>query len=743
MEQHEKHHVRLYLLAIFVLVTLVIYVFILYDLQVNRHEAFLAQSVRNITRSEPVEASRGVVTDRNGQVLISSHPTYQLTFDTNLLKKGEDPNEAILRLLGLFRERNIEWIEEMPLSKNEPFVYTIDEMPALQKGRFWKYLCNLKATSETLGEYLMRHPKLLERTDENGNVTNPADEILANEDLSDKEKRQQLLDKFVSRTLTSQLLLDVGITPDKLLELMRKDLKVPETFSATEARDVMGIRYELIVRNLVNTDAYVLLEDIDTELISLLKDGHYSGAKVTSSSVRTYETEYAAHILGVLGKLETKEELKSLGEGYEMDDLVGRNGVEMAFEKYLKGKDGVRVVSMNNEGKITDEYWFTEPEPGNTVELTIDMNVQQVMEDTLARTVRNLNYDGISTRGAGAVLLDIKDASVLAIASYPTFHLADYRQDYDELKDDPAKPLLNRATSGLYEPGSTYKPMTAITALEEGKVTRYEYIYDSGYWKYPNTTFGVHCWNRGGHGSLNVTGAINNSCNYFFSEMGYRLGIELLSKHAREFGLGQKTGIEVGEAAGILAGPEEREAAGGTWYGGDTVQSAFGQSDHQFTPIQIANYIATLVNGGNHYQTHLLKSVKTHDNSRIVAIGGGEPVNIVEMKEENLEAVKQGMRDLTTIGSLSSYFRECKVTAGAKTGTAQLGGNKKNNGIFVCFAPYEDPEVALAIVIERGGSGSALASTAVSILNAYFDTDTTEAETEAVPLLLHENQLIP
>lgn len=740
MEQQEKRHFRLYTLAIFLIGMLLIYLGILYDLQVNQHENFLAQSIRNITRTEKVEASRGMVTDRNGQVLISSYPTYQLTFDTSLLKKGEDTNEAILRLLKLFQSREITWVEELPLSKNQPFTYTVDSMPAIQRGRFLKYLGSLKSTSEALGAYLLRHPELLQREDESGVVTNPADLILADENLTDTQRGQQLLEKFPSSALTSQLLLDAGIEPQKLVDLMRENMKISETFSITEARDVMGVRYELAVRNLVNTTAYVMVEDVNTELISLLSDGRYSGAKVTSSSIRIYETDYAAHILGTMGPIEDRAELEKLGEGYKMDDQVGRDGVEMAFEKYLKGTDGTRVVSMNNDGKITDEYWSVEPEPGGTVELTIDMHVQQVMEDTLKKTVENMNRDGI-TRGAGAVLLNVHNAEVLAMASYPTYQLSTFRENFSELNADPARPMLNRATKGVYAPGSTYKPLTALAALEEGKVTIQERINDTGYWVYPDLVpgtarFGYYCWNRGGHGRLNVTGAINHSCNYYFSEMGYRLGIDLLSQYATAFGLGQKTGIEIGEYVGILAGPEEREAkGGGTWYGGDTVQSAWGQSDHQFTPIQLANYIATLVNGGNHYQAHLLKAVKSYDNSHVIAVGSGELLNVVEMKDENIHAVKEGMRELTTVGSVSGYFKRCVVSAGAKTGTVQLN-NTKNNGVFVCFAPYEDPEVALAVVIERGGSGAALASTAVEILNAYFSTE--EVETS----ILGENQLI-
>ena len=217
--------------------------------------------------------------------------------------------------------------------------------------------------------------------------------------------------------------------------------------------------------------------------------------------------------------------------------------------------------------------------------------------------------------------------------------------------------------------------------------------------------------------------AIKVSCNVFFYEMAYRLGIETMNEYALAFGLGESTGIEIGDSPGILAGPAEREAKGEAWYGGDTITAGIGQSDNLFTPLQLANYIATLVNGGNHYEVHLLKAVKSYDNSQVLAVGGGEPLNTIHISDSTLSAVKEGMHELTTTGSLAGYFKSCVVDAGAKTGTAQISADTTNNGVFVCFAPYDDPEIALAMVIEKGGSGSALASTAVEILNAYFSAD--------------------
>ena len=422
-----------------------------------------------------------------------------------------------------------------------------------------------------------------------------------------------------------------------------------------------------------------------------------------------------------------------------------KSGVESAFESYLKGTNGRRVISTNSDGKITGEYYSREPQPGNTVELTIDLELQQAVEDALAETVTAMNAkDGLVERGAGAVVEKIGTGEILALASYPTYDLSTFRQSeiWAELSANPGKPFQNRATQGTYPPGSTFKMLTATAALEEGVVGLKETVQDTGKWYYPEIVegtarWGYNCWNRAGHGKVDVREAIKVSCNYYFYEMGYRLGIDRLSDWAARFGFGEPTGIEIGDAPGLLASRQEREEKGGVWYGGDTVMAAIGQSDNLFTPIQLANYICTLISGGERYETRLLKAVKTYDNAEVVAIGDTKPAETIDISDANLAAIKEGMHNLTTTGSLSYYFKDCIVSAGAKTGTAQLGENITNNGMFVCFAPYENPEIAVAVAIEKGGSGSALASTAVKILNAYFSAD--EIGTAIIP----ENQLLP
>ena len=516
------------------------------------------------------------------------------------------------------------------------------------------------------------------------------------------------------------------------MQWMRADMSLSEDYTDEEARLILGVRYELKLRKLgANNNAYVLAQNVDVPFCSLISDGDFRGARIIRSSTRAYSTTYAAHILGTVGGIsDYTDELKA--QGYKMNDTVGLTGVEAAFEQYLRGTDGKQMISVNSDGKITGEYYSVEPRSGYTVELTIDLDLQQSVEDALASAVESLNAkDGLDSRGAAAAVVKVGTGEILSLASYPTFDLSTWRQDYAELSSDPATPMLNRAASSAYAPGSTLKPATAVAALESGATTPSETLFDTGYWKYPSTTWngGTWCWKHSGHGRVNATTAITNSCNYYFAEMGYRMGLDTLNEYYSALGLGEPTGIEIGEKTGRQATNE-----GGS---NQAPWAAYGQADQLYTPLQLANYIATLVSGGQHCPAHLLKSVKSYDNSEIIATGDTTPLNTLNISDSTLQAVKKGMYGYTQPGGMVySYFKDCIVSAGAKTGTAQLGGGLKNNGVFVAFAPYDDPEIAIALVLEKGDAGAALASTAVTILNSYFSRESTGS-------ILSDNELIP
>ena len=690
MERKDSQsNIRLYVLGSLLALALVVYIGVLYDIQINQHDYYLARSIRTITQEETVEASRGVITDRSGREMVSSRSSYNLTFDSSALDEGEDENEAILRLVKLCQSQDVAWVDNLPITKTAPFSYTftsLTELNETQRNRFTAFL---------------------------------------------RDQLEVVPEDTTAEDITADCLSSLGLSAHAMVERLRQEFKVPVAFSLNEARSVIGVQYELSIRKLMNTTAYAMVEDIDTQMISLLNDGDYDGAKITASSVREYKTTNAAHILGTVTPIWAEEYDALKEQGYSGNDRIGRSGVEAAFEQYLRGTDGKRIVSTNAAGKITGEYYEKAPQPGNTVELTIDLSLQQAVESALAEAVADMNAeDGDETRGAGAAVIQVGTGEVLALASYPTYDPAAYNRDYNSLLANPANPLLNRATQGAYVPASTLKPLVAVAALETGATTPSEKIKDTGKWYYPgDPNSWLWCWNHSGHGWVNATTAITNSCNYYFATMGYRMGMDTLREYLTAFGLGQSTGIEIGDRAGTLPEnpPGENQAP---W-------AAFGQGNQLYTPLQLANYVATLVSGGKHCQPHLLKAVKSYDNTQILAVGDSTPTNVVEMKDSTLQAVKEGMLGYTQPGGqVYSYFKDCVVTAGAKTGTAQLGGGTTNNGVFVCFAPYDDPQIAVSIVIEHGNAGAALASTAVKILNAYFTAD------EIGTAIVGENQLL-
>lgn len=721
MNQRPSQLTRFRVMAAMALAVLAIYLVVLFNTQVVHHEEYLAKSIQTITRMENVEASRGIITDRSGRTLVTNQSTYSLTFDASLLKPGENQNDAILRLVTLCRDQGVAWEDNLPLSLDGAAHFTVDTLTDTQKSRFFSYLRDLKPTRELLAAYVRQHPELLKPPKEGETALDPA-----------TAKDTELLKQTNSAALTNSLLLNAGVTPAKLFDWMREDMKLSDDYSDSDARLILGVRYELKLRKLgANNNAYVLAQNVDVAFCSLISDGQFQGAKIIRSSARQYATTYAAHILGTVGGIsDYTDDLKE--RGYRMDDTIGLSGVEAAFEDYLRGADGKRMISVNSDGKVTGEYYSVEPRSGYTVELTIDLDLQQSVEDALAAAVESLNAkDGLDSRGAAAAVVKVGTGEILSLASYPTFDLSTWRQDYAELSSDPATPMLNRAASSAYAPGSTLKPATAVAALESGATTPSETLFDTGYWKYPSTTWngGTWCWKHSGHGKVNATTAITNSCNYYFAEMGYRMGLDTLNEYYSALGLGEPTGIEIGEKTGRQATNE-----GGS---NQAPWAAYGQADQLYTPLQLANYIATLVSGGQHCPAHLLKSVKSYDNSEIIATGDTTPLNTLSISDSTLQAVKKGMYGYTQPGGMVySYFKDCIVSAGAKTGTAQLGGGLKNNGVFVAFAPYDDPEIAIALVLEKGDAGAALASTAVTILNSYFSRESTGS-------ILSDNELIP
>ena len=662
MEESKKLRFRLLALSGLFAICLIVFVVTMFDAQIVHGAEYRARSVRTTTSVEKVEASRGVIMDRNGKVLVSNRAVYTLTLDASLIEK-ERFNDELLRLIELLRAQGVEWFDEFPLTKTAPYEY---DFSTVRSGVLLRFLEGRRWIEEGLSV----------------------------EELSE------------------------GLPAPLLLSLLGDEYGVD--LSQEHARDVVGLRYSLEIAEQDGGESFLLASDVSVRLISLLKDGDYAGVRVGTAMVREYQTDAAAHLLGRVGKIQNWDEYKDK-EGYRWNDLVGLDGTEAAFEDYLRGTEGTRVVTMNAEGKTISELYSTVPEPGDNVSLTIDIDFQTEVERILGEATDTMTEkDGID-RGAAAAVVQVGTGDVLALASYPTYSLKSFNRDFETLNTDARRPMLNRATQWALAPGSTFKPMVAIAALESGNITPQTRIRDLGAYKYYDMTFRCWIW-PGNHGSVNVTDAIKVSCNYFFYDVGRMTGISTLERYAAAFGLGEPTGIEIPERTGAMTSPEYVESLDGQrWTDGLTLQAAIGQAYDLFTPLQLANYIATLAGGGVRYNAHLLKNVSEYDSAVPIYVYDEPPADVVSIKDENLRAVLAGMRKLVTEGSVRSQFTKCIVDAAAKTGTAQTGGKGTiSNGVFVAFAPYDDPQIALAVAIEKGDSGGALASTAVEILNAYF-----------------------
>ena len=660
MKKTNPYRTRLIVLLGFLAVVLIFFAVMLFHYQIIKGNSYRAQSMAGTARRETVETSRGIITDRNGKVLVSNRLTYTLKFSDESFDDDAACNAAVWRLITLCRQESLSWIDPLPLTNTAPFALTTD------------------TPGETFVNWLDQH------------------------DIPYTDKDT----------------VSLSISGGELLDMARKIYKISDDYTDDQARLVAGVRYGAEV-----SGGYVFAEDVPVEVISQVMDGHFAGVSTGTSSQRVYNTTYAAHILGRVSRIfaEDWNDKYKDNNDYSMDDLVGKGGVEEAFEQYLHGVNGVKLVTTDKSGKVTGELYAKEPQPGNTVALTIDLDLQKTAEDSLAATIQSMTKSDGVARGGAAAVIGVGTGEVLALASYPTYDLSQWDKMYDTWSKDAALPMFNRATDGTYAPGSTFKLCTSVAALESGVITPSTTIVDRGiytYYEFPQPRCWIYNATGGTHGAVNVSQAITVSCNYFFYEVGRLTGIQRLDDYASQFGLGRSTGIEIGDSDGVLASPEYAEKIGETWTDGQTITAAIGQSYNLFTPLQLANYVATLVSGGEHYEAHLLKNVKSYDNSRIIDVYDKGTLNEMHISESTMAAVTKGMHDLTH-DSLQGAFSRCVVEAGAKTGSAQVGTDIAN-GTFVAYAPYDDPEIAIAIVVEKGGSGSLLANAAVDIINAWF-----------------------
>ena len=533
-----------------------------------------------------------------------------------------------------------------------------------------------------------------------------------------------------------------------------KDKYEITTENLDDARKILAIRYEISYKGYSNTKSIEIASNISRESLLQIKErnSEFPGVEVTEKSTRIYPLgNTASHIIGQIGKIESSE-LEGNEDTYNPNDIIGKAGIEYVFEKYLKGKNGVKQIDMNVDGTITDEYVSEEAVSGSDIILTIDSKLQAVTEEALKNNINKIANMGFSADAGTAVVLNIKTGEVLAMASYPDYNPSAFVNGIDTNTwnyyiNGDTKPLENKAISAMYSPGSTYKMVTALAGLETGAITTKEKIRDTGVYRKYNSSW--KCWNTSGHGYLNVSEAIQHSCNYFFYEVGDRIGIDTLSKYSYYLGLGHKTGIELkGEISGVLASNQIAEQENRVWNPGETISAAIGQSYNTFTPLQMARYVAMIANRGKKLDVTIVKSIVRPDGSEVPRDEyenyvndklGLTTDNTEEMtfKEENINAILEGMRGVTSEsgGTAYSTFRNFNIEVGGKTGSAQTGIEGKTNAWFVGFAPFDDPEIAIVVFVRNGEHGSYTAEVARDIIAQYFGMNTNQImeDTNAIP----------
>lgn len=528
-----------------------------------------------------------------------------------------------------------------------------------------------------------------------------------------------------------------------------------EKYPASDAVKIASVRYNMKRTGFSESNPYTFAENVSVQTIAYVKENSdfYRGCDISVSSVRKYvgDGSLASHILGVVGSVDadeyaaakerTAQKIKEAAgdeneiaaikaRAYSYNDKIGKSGLEQAMEEYLRGSSGIKTVYVDENENITGEEYKVRPDTGATVITTIDMNMQQIAEESLKNRILEVtDYAAIAggMTPAGAVVVeDIKTGAILTSASYPDYSLATYYDDYSELALDPGKPLWNRAFQSGYSPGSTMKCATAIAALEEGIITPDSVFYCNGVYNFLDQTF--VCFNKRAHGGVNVRTALMNSCNIFFFECARKLGIEKMNMYSTILGLGQKTGIEISETEGILAGIEYRDAQGLGWKAGETLLAAIGQSDNSFSPLQLVNYCSTIANGGTRYVPYLVSKILSSDYTRTLYARSPEVAVETNFKEENLEAVRKGMYLVANESYVYQYFSNLKYRVACKTGTAEktriVNGVRYEgtDGFLIAFGPYDDPQIAVSVVIENAGSGSQTAQVVSDIFDYYFST---------------------
>ena len=510
-------------------------------------------------------------------------------------------------------------------------------------------------------------------------------------------------------------------TAEELAAFYVKKYKIDsELYSSGEVRDLLRLWYEMDRVDFGQYQSYTLAVDVSAELVTYLQEKGLEGVTFKTVSERVYEyPEVASHILGRLGKI-TAENAEYYNElGYPMDGYVGTSGCEAAFESILHGQDGKMVIKYDDDGNIVEKYYDVEPISGNDVWLTIDIDLQIAAERGLAQSAALCD----TSRGGALTAIDPNTGALLAIASYPTYDLTMFsdKEYYESLLADEDTPLLNRALQGVYAPGSTYKIGVALAALETQEPTVYQSCTCRGrYDKLHNPKCNaVHSGAEGN--DVDIFTAIQESCNIFFYELGYQMGIETITDYTTRLGLGAATGIELGERAGTVAGPEFRQLNKlDAWTRGDDVSAAIGQADHGYTPLQLSVYMSSIVNGGTRYSAHILDSVRHFYSDEALEAYEVKKVDSVAISKENYDILIKAMGQVVSENAeVKRYFKNVPVAVGGKTGTAEVNG-QEDNALFSGFAPLEAPQIVVSCIIEEGQHGYYASHAVAVVMEEYF-----------------------
>ncbi len=679
-------NLRFNILTVLVYIVGIVLIARLFSLQIVHGAKYREESNTRLTRESIVEASRGAILDKTGTPLVDSKMEFALEMykskvETDIL------NESILNMIKVLEKYNISYVDSFPINI-EPFEFKISD-----------------------------------------------------NDLVSWKKTYDLAE---------------NITPEEAFNKFREKYKIQNT-EIHEIRKIMAIRYEVAKKGYSSTRAVTIAKSIPREAVAEFSESSekFSGINIVVQPVRKYTSaNLASHILGYAGKINS-EEYEKRKNTYSTNDIIGKTGIEYVFEEYLKGKNGIKQIDMTVDGTTTAEYISKEAVAGSDVVLTIDANLQHIAENALASNIHKIASGGFGkayNADAGAcVVMNVNTGEVLAMASYPDYNPEDFvggisNEAWNNYMNNSAKPLVDKAIQNSYSPGSTFKMITAIAGLESGVINLKSTINDTGVYK--KYGISMNCWYytdyHRGHGPINVSDAIEKSCNYFFYETGDRMGIDKLAEFAKYFGLGSKTGIELqGETSGVLANRETKQKMhpdDPNWNPGNTLNASIGQGDNEFSPLQMARYISMLANGGHKIDVSIVKTIRNADGSEVSKEEINKFINNklglqedstqeLQMNQDYLKAILQGMKSVTSDSGGTAYvrFKDFDISVGGKTGSAEAPNNRVH-AWFVGFAPFENPEIAIVVMVENGGHGNYTAEVVRDIMAEYFGMNTQNIE---------------